>query len=139
MNVNIFSHTWYLTGRIIVLLQLNITLVKLNKLTSVSSDCQTAVRLHKTMNGNCTLFSCCNGINGKFRSCVNVTAYKDIRFCCLIRFLCLIQPLSLLINYPRQCSVRYLKRLFHKERSWLRLHQISVQSVCFHQRQKDIS
>ena len=72
MSINVFSHTRYLTGGIIVFFHLNVTLVKFNKLASVSSDCQTAVRLHKTVNGNRTFFSRCNGINGKFRSCVDV-------------------------------------------------------------------
>ena len=40
--------------------------------------------LYKTMDGDCALFSGCDRINCKFRTCINISSNEDIRFCCLV-------------------------------------------------------
>ena len=75
---------WNLTGRIVVFFHHNIFFVQLDKLSPVSSYGHGSVWLYETVNGNGSLFSCRNGVNGKFRPGIHVSPHENISLAALV-------------------------------------------------------
>ena len=82
--IDILTSAGDLTGRIIVLLDLDVVLIQGDELTAVTADGQAGVRLHEAVDGDGAFPTSCDGIDSKLGTSVNITANEDVGFCGLI-------------------------------------------------------
>ena len=80
-------------------------LIQLNELPQVASQSQGMPLMDKAVDGLAALFSGRDGIDGKFRSCIHVTAHKDVRFFRLICYR---------ICFCRTVGVEFYRRIFQQ-------------------------
>ena len=68
---------------VIKALNLDIVFIKLDELSSVTCKVKTVSFMNETVDGYVAFSSACNSINGELSSCKYISAYEDIRLCCL--------------------------------------------------------